>query len=171
MRTIKLFFTLCLVFSLNLQAQEVDYSLEVASYLESNGSAQQYEFAYDQLLKMLISQYPKSEKTAAGWKYLEENKEKAVAEMQKGLVPIYQQNFERDEIKKMTAFYQSATGKQLTADRSKMTEEQKEELNTFYNSELGKKIIAKQPELAKAVSAVSENWSRDLYETAMSLLK
>jgi len=71
----------------------------------------------------------------------------------------------------MTSFYESASGKQLTTDRSQMTTEQKEELNDFYNSQLGKKIIGKQAILPKAVSVVSESWSSDLDETALSLLK
>lgn len=171
MRAIKLFFCLFLAISLNACGQETDFPSEVATYLESNGTLNQYEFAYDELLKMLVKQYPKSESTANGWEYLEGNKEKAIAEMKKDLVPIYQQNFERSEIKQMTAFYQSATGKQLTADRTQMTAEQKEELNTFYSSDIGKKIIEKQAVLAKEVSAASENWSRDLYETALSHLK
>lgn len=154
-----------------MNAQETDFSAEVSTYLESNGTLNQYQFAYDELLKMLEQQYPKSESTANGWKYLENNKTVAIAEIQKELVPIYQQNFERSEIKQMTTFYQSATGKQLTSDRSLMTAEQKEGLNNFYNSELGKKIINKQPVLAQEVSAASESWSRDLYETALSLLK
>lgn len=171
MRVLKLFFCLFLTVSWNVSGQEADFTSEVATYLESNGTLDQYKFAYDELLKMLGKQYPKSESTAGGWEYLESNKEKAIAEMQKELVPIYQQNFERSEIKEMTAFYQSSAGKQLTTDRSQMTAEQKDELNTFYNTGLGKKIIEKQPVLSKAISAASESWSRDLYETALSLLK
>jgi len=171
MRTIKLFFCFLLTISLNVSAQETDFSSEVAAYLESNGTLNQYNFAYDQLLQMLGKQYPKSESTASGWDYLENNKEKAIAEIKMNLVPIYRQNFERSEIKEMTAFYQSPTGRQLVVDRSQMNTNQKEELNTFYNSELGKKIIAKQAVLSKSVSTVSESWSRDLYETAISLLK
>lgn len=171
MRTIKLFFCLFIGISWNVKAQQTDFSTEVSVYLESNGTLNQYGFAFDELLKMLGRQYPKSESTANGWEYLESNREKAIAEIQKELVPIYQQNFERAEIKKMTAFYQSVTGKQLTADRSQMTASQKEELNEFYNSEVGEKIIEKQPVLAKAISVASESWSRDLYETAESLLK
>jgi hypothetical protein len=56
-------------------------------------------------------------------------------------------------------------------DRSKMTDEQKVELNSYYNSTLGKKVIDKQPILTQEIGLVSENWSRDLYETAVSLLK
>ncbi len=84
--------------SWNVNGREEGFSSEVASYLESNGTLNQYEFTYDELLKMLNKQYPKSENTAYGWGYLENNREKAISE-------------------------------------------------------------------------VSESWSRDLYETAMSLLK
>lgn len=166
-----MFLGLFLLISSSTIAQETDFSDEVAIYLESNGTLNQYKYAYDELLKMLGKQFPKSERTANGWDYLESNKKDAIAEMQQALVPIYQKNFERSEIKKMTAFYQSQTGRQLTADRSKMTPEQQEELNTFYNTELGQKIIEKQAVLTKSISAASENWSRDLYETALSLLK
>lgn len=120
---------------------------------------------------MLGKQYPKSEKTANGWEYLENNKETAIADIKEGLVPIYQQNFKRDEIKKMLGFYQSTTGKQLVNDRSKMSESQKQELNRFYNTAVGEKIIEKQAVLRVEISKVSESWSRDLYETALSLLK
>lgn len=70
----------------------------------------------------------------------------------------------------MTSFYKSEAGKLLINDRSKMTDLHKEELNTFYNSVLGKKILEKQGILTQKISKVSENWSRDLYETALSLL-
>ncbi|MFS4493693.1 DUF2059 domain-containing protein [Maribacter sp. 2308TA10-17] len=171
MKTIKLSLILFLFISMDVSAQETDFSFEVSTYLESNGTLNQYEYAYDELLKMLSTQYPKSERTSRGWEYLENNKEKAISDILKELVPIYQQNFERSEIKKMNTFYNSPAGLQLTADRSKMTSAQKEELNAFYNSDLGKKIIEKQPVLTKAISAASESWSRDLYETALSLLK
>ncbi|MFK7811761.1 MAG: DUF2059 domain-containing protein [Maribacter sp.] len=165
------FFCLLLLISWSTNAQETDYFTEVTTYLESNGTSNQYASAYDELLKMLGRQFPKSESKENGWEYLDNNKEKAVSEMLTALVPIYQQNFERSEILAMTAFYQSSAGKQLTTDRSQMTDLQKTELNTFYNTTLGKKIIEKQPVLAKAISTASESWSRDLYETAMSLLK
>jgi len=171
MRTLKLVFCFFLMLSWQVNAQETDFTSEVATYLESNGTLDQYEYAYEELLKMLVKQYPKSESTANGWEYLQNNKKEAISEIQMELVPIYQQHFERSEIKEMTKFYQSPTGKQLTLDRSQMTTLQKEELNTFYNSVLGKKIIAKQTVLTQSISEISERWSRDLYETAMSLLK
>ena len=151
-------------------AQESTFSKDIADYLDNNGTMLQYEFAYGELLKMLENQFPKDENNAQGWDYLEENKSKALGEMKMLLIPIYQANFTHDEIRKMIGFYQSEAGKLLIKDRSKMTESQKEELNVFYNSAVGQKIIGKQEILSKEISKVSENWSRDLYETSLSLL-
>ena len=159
------------LFMISVNAQESKLDKDVATYLESNGSMLQYDYAYDQLLAMLEKQYPKSEKNKQGWQYLEGNKATAVAEMKTMLVPVYTKNFEHDAIKKMITFYQSEAGKQLINDRSKMTETQKQELNTFYNSEVGKVIIEKQTVLTQEIGKISEVWSRDLYETALSLLK
>ncbi len=95
----------------SVQAQETNFSKEVATYLDNNGTMNQYEYAYDELLKMLVNQYPKSDRTADGWKYLESNKEDAMTAMTKEFIPIYQENFDASEIKSMTTFYQSDTGR------------------------------------------------------------
>jgi len=152
-------------------AQQSEFGEEVKTYLMHNGTSGQYEYAYDGLLKMLENQYPPNEENKKGWTYLNENKAKSVNEMLLLLSPIYAKHFSRDEIKGMTNFYQSEAGKQLVLDRSQMTAVHKEELNTYYNSALGKKVMEKQMTLSKEISAVSEAWSRDLYETAVSLLK
>jgi len=152
-------------------AQETNYSKDISDYLDSNGTMLQYEYAYGELMKMLGSKFSKTENNAMGWEYLEENKSNAVNEIKTLIIPIYKENFTHDEIKKMSSFYQSETGKLLINDRSKMTDTHKEELNTFYSSSLGKKIIGKQELLTLEISRVSESWSRDLYETALSLLK
>ncbi len=151
--------------------QETSFSDDVKAYLKANGSAKQYEFAYDELLNMLEKQYPKSESNKDGWTYLKANKDEYVSEMIVLLVPIYEKNFSQDTIKEMTSFYESDAGKQLANDPTKMNATQKTTLNKFYTSEIGEKILQKQPILTKEISKASENWSRDLYETAVSLLK
>lgn len=171
MKLMKLLLCVFLMTPFFSNAQNTDYSKEVAAYLESNGTENQYSFAYDELLKMLGNQFPKTAKNAQGWTYLESNKEKAITEIKTLLVPVYEDNFEEEDMRKMAAFYSKGAGKQLIADRTKLTETQKQELNAFYNSEVGKKIVEKQPILTEAIGKVSEGWSRDLYETAMSLLK
>ncbi|MBU2997016.1 DUF2059 domain-containing protein [Cellulophaga baltica] len=171
MKLINKIFILFLAIGVTSCAQETTFSEDVIAYLKVNGSAKQYDFAYAELLKMLEKQYPKSDSNSEGWTYLMANKEKYVGEMTELLIPIYQKNFDQDTIKKMTAFYESDAGKQLTSDPTKMTIEQKTALNKFYASDEGKLILEKQPLLAKEVSKASEGWSRNLYETAVSLLK
>ncbi len=152
-------------------AQEAVFDSAVQTYLESNGTVVQYENAYDGLLKMLASRFPQTDANKEGWGYLTNSKERSVNEMKHLLVPIYQEIFSQDEILEMTVFYKSDAGVQLQKDSSQMSDSQKEALNTFYNSTLGEKIREKQPLLAERISKTSEDWSRNLYETAISLLK
>lgn len=152
-------------------AQENTASEDALAYVKINGTAKQYEFAYEQLLKMLEGQYPETAANSKGWEYLNANKDKYVSEIIALLAPVYENNFSSSEIKAMNIFYQSEAGQQLLTDRTKMTDEQKQALNEFYGSATGAKIIEKQPILTKEIGAISEVWSRDLYQTALSLLK
>ena len=157
--------------STNSFAQKGKEQSLIATYLKSNGSAAQYEYAYDQLLTMLKQKHPKTDANADGWKYLNENKAKAVADIMVDLGKVYEKHFTTEDINEMLGFYRGDAAKQMLKDRSQMTEEQKQELNAYYNSEVGKKIISKQQVLGKEIGTASEAWSRDLYETAMTLLK
>lgn len=170
MRYVNTFLFCFLLTPMIFSAQESSYTEDVANYLDSNATMMQYDYAYGELLKMLSNNFPKDENNAQGWKYLEDNKEKALDAMKNKLIPIYKANFTHDEIKKMSAFYSSEAGLQLINDRSKLTEAHKDELSTFYNSKTGQKIISKQEVLSAEISQASENWSRDLYETSLSLL-
>ena len=168
---IPLFFGLYFLFMGYSIAQERPDIELVETYLDANGSLNQYEFAYDQLLKMLGEQYPKSEANKQGWDYLERNKENALVEMKMLLIPIYGDHFSKTDLVQMTDFYRSDTGRQLVNDPTKMTDGQKLELNSYYNTEIGHKLIEKRSLLSEAISSASESWSRDLYESAISLLK
>ena len=167
----KLICTIFFLTSLLAISQENDFSDDVAIYLDRSHSLDQYGYAYDELLKMLEKQYPKSEQNGEAWKYLGTNKEKALSDMKALLIPVYMSTFLQEEIKEMILFYEGDTGRQLVTDRSKMTEVQIAALNSFYQSDLGKKIISRLETLTQEIGVVSEGWSRDLYETAMSLLK
>ncbi|MBT8298880.1 MAG: DUF2059 domain-containing protein [Maribacter sp.] len=170
MRYINTFLFCFLLVPMLCNAQESRYTKDIADYLDSNATMMRYDYAYDELLTMLGTNFPKNDKNAQGWKYLEDNKEKALEEMKNRLIPIYKANFTHDEIKQMAAFYSSETGLQLINDRSKLTEAHKEELSTFYNSTTGQKIVSKQEVLSNEISMASEGWTRDLYETSFSLL-
>jgi len=169
----KVLLSLCLVMLMPMttMAQDNNFVNEVTAYLQQNGTADQYEFAYDQLLTMLQNQFPETDANKEGWTFLRGNKKASVDQILALMVPIYQKHFNQSEIENMNTFYASSSGKQLVEDRSQMTETQKTELNTYYNSPLGKKILEKQTILSQEISKTSELWSRDLYETALSLLK
>ena len=171
MKQFKIFLFCSLSIPMFVLAQQSNYSKDVKDYLEHNGTMQQYEYAYEQLMIMMEGRYPKSEGNKQGWTYLEGNKDKALEEIKNLMVPIYEANFTHEEIKQMAAFYKTEAGVLLTTDRSKMTDTHKEELNTFYNSGVGQKIISKQEVLTTEISRVSESWSRELYETSMSILQ
>mgnify|MGYP003638561016 FL=1 len=162
---------LVFIVSLASCAQETTFSEDVMSYIKNNGTSKQYEYAYDELLSMLENQYPKTEENSKGWDYMNSSKEKYVTEILTLLAPVYEKNFTHEEIKKMNVFYNSEAGKQLVTGSAQMTENQKKEVNDFYATTVGKKIMEKQPILASEISKVSEGWSRDLYETALSMLK
>ncbi len=170
-------YILCFFLSVPLIAQDQEkQSLDkteetIALYLESNGTMMQYTYAYSELLRMLENQFSKKESNKQGWDYLETNREEAMAAIKAGIIPIYKTHFELSEIEEMLAFYQSETGKKLVNDRANMSEQQKQELSKFYSRPTGQKIIEKQGILTQEISTVSEEWSRDLYETALSLLK
>lgn len=157
--------------SLYGQDTEKDLSDQVAVYLTVNGTKGQYEAAYESLLTMLSNQYPESSENKEGWIYMRQHKETAVNEILDLLGPIYLEHFNEEDILRMTEFYNSETGKQLKEDNSNLSADQNAQVSSFYNSELGLKIKDKQPALRDAISSASEAWSRDLYETAVALLK
>ena len=160
-----------LLITITCCAQKTTFSEDVVTYIENNGTANQYNYAYDELLKMLANQFPETDSNAKGWEYMNSSKDKHVSEMIALLAPVYEKNFTHDEIKSMNAFYLTDAGKQLVTDGSNLSESQKKEVNDFYSSTTGKKIMEKQPVLAAEISKVSEDWSRGLYETALSMLK
>ncbi|PKB45125.1 hypothetical protein AX016_3363 [Cellulophaga sp. RHA19] len=171
MKQLGIALVLVLFFATNGIAQTKKDTSLINTYLKANGSAAQYEYAYDQLLTMLHKNHPKTAANTDAYKYLNDNKSKAVGEILDSLGVVYTKHFTKDDIKEMLGFYRGEAAKQMLKDRTKMTEEQKQQLNAYYNSEVGKKIISKQQVLSKEIGSASEAWSRDLYETAMSLLK
>ena len=164
-----LFFSLLIGISIN--AQDSGLTQKVGAYLEANGTMMQYSDAYGQLLILMEKQYPRSEANANGWLFLERNKPKALLEIKDLLVPIYIQNFTEAELNAMSDFYTSDAGKQLIADKSGLSEEQRITVQDFFYSEIGQKLNTKKAQLTQEIEAVSEYWSKDLYQTAVLLLK
>ncbi|MBT8186399.1 MAG: DUF2059 domain-containing protein [Croceitalea sp.] len=164
-------FFLTLFFSLTLFSQDVELIPKVSKYLESNGTMKQYKEAYRELLNLMERQFPKSNRNSNGWLYLERNETKALAEIRDMIIPIYIKHFDEADVDDMQAFYTSDAGIQLVKDRTKLTAAQQESVNDFYDSKVGHKIKEKQQLLSVEIAGVSEYWSKDLYQTAVLLLK
>ncbi|NKI33167.1 DUF2059 domain-containing protein [Croceivirga thetidis] len=171
MKLVKLIPVFLLLAGIHLQAQSPELVDLVNSYLDANGSTKQYSDAYDELLNLMERQFPKSDKNSNGWLYLERNKTKAIFEIKDMLTAVYLDNFSEKELRGMSNFYASETGKQLVTDKDKLSESQKAEIKDFYDSDVGLSLTSKQMALTEEIQAVSELWSRDLYQTASLLLK
>ena len=164
-------FTITLLFSVNSFTQDAQMISKVSNYLESNGTVLQYKNAYQEFLNLMEKQFPKSDSNGEGWQYLEQNKEKALEEIRDLLIPVYIKHFNTDDIDKMSTFYATNAGKQLVANKSNLTNNQSIQISDFFNSEVGLKLREKQQVLSTEIASVSEYWSKDLYQTAVLLLK
>lgn len=154
-----------------LNAQNQATVEQVTTYLNSNGTMKQYQDAYRELLKLMERQFPKSDKNGNGWLYLEKNEKKALMEIRDLLVPVYITHFSGDDLNKMQDFYSTAAGKQWATDKTGLSAVQGKEVDAFYNSAIGLKIREQQATMTSEIEAVSEYWSKDLYQTAVLLLK
>ncbi|GMN10865.1 DUF2059 domain-containing protein [Croceitalea sp. MTPC6] len=157
--------------TISLFSQKTEMVLKVSEYLQSNGTIKQYKDAYLELLNLMEKQFPKSDKNSDGWLYLQQNETKALTNINELLVPIYIKHFNEEDIDKMQSFYLGDTGQQLVQDRNKLTDAQLKEVDTFFSSKIGSKIKTKQQVLSEEIAMVSEYWSKDLYQTAVLLLK
>jgi len=153
-----------------LTAQESDFADDVLDYLEFNGTLKHYERDYDEFVTTLEDLVPRNEQNAIRWDQIVANKPIAINELKIGLIALFQDNFTHKEILLMAAFYKSETGRILINDQANMTKIHTEILSKFYNSELGLKMMRKQEYLAQEMGRLSEEWTRDLYETSLPLL-
>jgi hypothetical protein len=104
------------------QAQQTDSEKDILKLMEVNGSAANYDLAFDQM----IAQY-KMMKPNVPQMYWESARRdvfnKEIVELNKKLIPIYQKNFSNEEIKQLIAFYTSPLGKKLTEGTAKIGKE------------------------------------------------
>lgn len=166
-----LIFSIAVLFSINLFSQDAGLIPKVSDYLENNGTMLQYKDAYKSLLNLMEKQFPKSDRNNNGWLYLERNETKALSEIRDLLIPIYIKHFDKKDIDEMHKFYTSDVGEQLVKDRTELTTKQQSKVDSFFNSKVGVKIKDKQKVLSEEIAGVSEYWSKDLYQTAVLLLK
>lgn len=119
----KILFIIGLCLSTHLcQAQKSESEKDILKLMEVNGSAANYDLAFDQMVvqyKMMKPNVPSEFWEAARRDVF--NKE--IIELNKMLIPIHQKNFSPDEIKQLIEFFQSPLGKKLTDGTTKVNKE------------------------------------------------
>jgi len=155
--------TLVLLVSSVVSYAQKSYQQDAIKYFEINGTEQQYSIAIDQMFDLLKSQYSSQDIPESLWKELEDGKANSLTMIKSLLVSAYRSNFTHEDIKTLIKFYESDAGKQMVSDRTKLTDNQKIELDNFLKTEVGKKVQHQGKELTTMVSEVSEQWSRDMY--------
>lgn len=166
----KLLIAIFIFTSLGLSAQEVGYHELALKYLQTNGTATQYEGALDQLFGLLKQQYAGQNISDATWATLRTDSSSEVNRVLNMLVSAYRGTYEKDDLVKMLAFYETEAGRQLLADKTAMTHQNRVDASFFYNSPTGQKILASEQEVGSRVAEVSEIWSRDLYRNVTDKL-
>jgi hypothetical protein len=161
-----LFFTICF----SAVAQDDPFQEDIITYLNNNGTREQYSGAYDSMFDVLKQQFSASNVPDSVWKDLQKDKDKSLDEIVKFLTFAYRNHFTRDEINEMNSFFQTDAARQMVKDPSALNDTDQQEISRFYDSELGKKIEEKRPDLTKDIVEISEHWSRDLFSEKMSKL-
>jgi hypothetical protein len=159
----KLLIAIFILTSFSTYAQEVSYHEVALKYLQTNGTAKQYEGAIDQLFGLLKQQYAGQNISEDMWKSLRSDSSSEVDRILNMLVSAYRGTYEKDDLVNMLAFYETDTGRQLLTDKTALDYEQRKEASVFYNSPTGQKILTSEQEIGSRVGEVSEIWSRDLY--------
>ena len=119
----KIFFIVAMAlctFAVNAQTSE--YEQDLMKLMEVNGSSENYDLVYDQLVaqfKMMKPDVPQDFWNSAKTEVF--NKE--IESLNKQLVPVYQKYFTQDEIKQLIEFYTSPLGKKLTSGTNKIAQE------------------------------------------------
>ncbi|MEM6718660.1 MAG: hypothetical protein AAF611_05080 [Bacteroidota bacterium] len=151
-------------------AQTDPYIDSVKQYLTINGTQEQYEGAIDMMFDMLKKRFKDYKIPNAIWTALESDKLKHIEEVKSILVSAYRAYFTLNDIKNMTVFYESEALQQMLADKTKLTETQRQQITNFYNSETGLKMIESRDGLAKIEGEISQRWSGDLYKSVINKL-
>jgi hypothetical protein len=165
-----LFLTLFLTLCFSGTAQEDPFKEDIVSYLNNNGTRDQYDAAYESMFDVLKKQFEVSNVPDSVWKDLQKDKEKSLDEIVNFLTYAYRNHFSREEINAMNDFYSTGSAKQMLKDPSQLNPSQSEEVSAFFASDLGVKIEEKKPELTEDIMEISEHWSRDLFGAKMSSL-
>ncbi|MBE15950.1 MAG: hypothetical protein CL867_06845 [Cytophagaceae bacterium] len=150
--------------NVSLKAQENSFRQDVLTYLEINGTTQQYSEAIDKLFDLLKRQYASQKVEEKVWTALRKESQGELGKIKAMLVSAYRGTYTQEDIQSLIAFYKTDAGKQLLQDQTAMTTQQRQEASAFYNGETGQKVLTSRDKISQSVAEVSQIWSRDLYQ-------
>ncbi|MGB2685158.1 MAG: DUF2059 domain-containing protein [Olleya sp.] len=150
-------------------AQNDQYSKDVKTCIQSNGTITYYEGVIDQMFTMLEEQFKSQDVPAAVWKDLKKVKPDAMDDLAVMIVSAYKAHFTHDDVKNMNALYKTKAGKNMFKPEA-LTEGDKIILKEFYQSDTGQKIVSSQDSMNASMSDISVMWSGDLYKSMIAKL-
>lgn len=106
-------------------AQQTRTEKDILKLMEVNGSAANYDLAFEQIVSQFKMMKPNVPQLT--WDMAKrEVFDKEIIELNKKLIPIYQKNFAPADIKQLIEFYQSPLGKKLVDGTTKVGKESME---------------------------------------------
>lgn len=118
-------------------AQTPESEKDILKLMELNGSAANYDLAFNQMVAQFKMMKPNVPQLT--WDMAKHDVfDKEIVELNKKLVPVYQKNFTPAEIKQLIEFYQSPLGKKLVDGTTKVSKESMQIAQTWGMSLGGK---------------------------------
>jgi hypothetical protein len=143
--------TIILLFSIILFTSTLSFSQDNAAYRESvkqmmiaNGSETTFKAVISQMISNFKTQ--RSEVTEEFWDQFETSFQKVgIEDLLDLLTPIYQKHMSQDEIKDITAFYQTPAGKKF-AQKTPLIMQESMQAGRVWGEKIGLEIINKLKE-------------------------
>ncbi|WP_124980062.1 DUF2059 domain-containing protein [Nonlabens xiamenensis] len=161
---------LCAAFA---KAQDApSYQSLMMEYFEVSGIDEEYQIAYDGMIKMLKDGYQTQDVPESIWTAYAQQGPASIAKLKGILAAEYRSIFEdKEDLKNLIKFYKSPAGQQYRKDPSGMTSSQQADLQAFMKSNTGVKLYSRLNQINKAKQDASVYWSRELFCGVVSDLK
>jgi hypothetical protein len=119
----KLLFFLALAFCATIvSAQDSAFEKDILKLMEVNGSAANYDLAFDQIVAQFKTMKPNVPQDF--WEAARRDVFNIkIKELNKKLVPVYQRAFTNEEVKQLIQFYTSPLGEKLTEGTTQVGKE------------------------------------------------
>ena len=145
-------------------------SNEIEAYLNSNGTITYYSDVIDRMYDFIEQEFQDQEVPLSVWTDLRTGKDDALTSVKNQILIAYESHFTLDEIRELSRFYTSETGKKILQQKP-LEAGDLEKRDRFYNSQTGQKIQESAESLNTVLQNITESWSSGLYASAKAKLK